>query len=72
MYGPQNTSKLGSVLSFLDERRKDMEETPNGPLMSFKIQIPIDPMRRNSANGKHTTFIAYHEAILLLVAESLR
>ena len=59
MYGPQNTSKLGSVLSFLDETRKDIEEIPNGPLMNFKIQIPTEPMRKNSANGKSIAIIAY-------------
>ena len=52
MYGPLNTSQLSNVRSFFDETKEGIKELPNGPLLSFTIQVPIEPMEKNSANGK--------------------
>ena len=51
MYGPLNTSELGNIISFLDETKRDVEEVPNGALLSFKIQVPIDPLQKHEAIG---------------------
>ena len=53
MYGPLNNSQLSNIELFFDEtKKKGIEELPNGPLLTFTIQVPIKPMDKNSANGK--------------------
>ena len=63
MYGPMNTSKLSSVSSFLDETRVDADEIPNGPLLSFTIQMPLEAFSKHSANGEQSDVKNYFACV---------